>query len=86
MTTDSSVSMHHKKLQKLVVENYKVMNRLSHEVMNEVFRLHMQNHYSLRISSAFQISTFNTIFKGKENTSYLGLKIWKQVPEEIKYL
>lgn len=38
LTKGGSVSTHHKNLQKLVVESYKIVKRLSSEIMNEVFQ------------------------------------------------
>ena len=54
--------------------------------MNEVFQFQIQNHHNLGNNSTFRIPSFNTIFKGKESVSYLGPKIWSQVPHEIKSL
>ena len=79
--------MHHKNLQKLVIEIYKGVNGLCLEIMNEVFQFQIQNHRNLRNNSTFRIPLFNTIFKGKESVSYLGPKMWSQVPpDEIKSL
>ena len=86
MSKDGSVSMQYKNLQKLVIEIYKVANGLCLEIMNEVFQFQIQNHRSLRNTSSFRIPSFNTIFKGKESVSYLGPKIWSQVPDKIKSL
>ena len=44
------------------------------------------NHYNIRNNSTFRIPSFNIIFKGKKSVSYLGPKLWNQVPEEIKSL
>ena len=79
--------MHHRNLlQKLVIEIYKVANGLRPEIMNEVFQFQTQNHHNLRNNSTFRISSFNTIFQGKESVFYLGPKIWSQVPDKIKSL
>ena len=86
LSNGGSVSMHHKYLQKLVIEIYKVANRSCPETMNEVFQFQIQNHRNLRNNSTFRIPSFNTIFEGKESVSYLGPKIWSQVPDEIKSL
>ena len=73
---DGSVSMHHKNLQKPVIEIYKVADGLCPEIMNEVFQFQIQNRHNLRNNSTFRIPSFNTIFKGKESTSYLRNKIF----------
>ena len=78
--------MHHKSLQKLVIEIYKIANGLCPKIMNEVFQCQIENHNNLRNNSTFRISTLNTIFKGKESVSYLGPKIRRQMPDEIKSL
>ena len=86
LSKDGSVSMHHQNLQKLIIEFYKVVNGLCPEIMNEIFQFQTQNHHNLRNNSTFRIPSFNTIFQGKESVSYLGPKIWSQVPDEIKSL
>ena len=80
------LSIHHKNMQELVIEIYKVAIGLCPEFMIEVFQFQIQNHSNLRKNFTFRISSFNTIFKGEESVSYLGPKIWSQVPEEIKFL
>ena len=75
-----------KNLQKLFTEIYRVANGLCPKIMNEVLQLQIQNHRNLRNNSTFRIPLFNTIFKGKESVSYLGQKIWSQVPGKIKTL
>ena len=83
---DGSLSIHHKNMQELVIEIYKVAIGLCPEFMIEVFQFQIQNHGNLRKNFTFRISSFNTIFKGEESVSYLGPKIWSQVPEEIQFL
>ena len=45
--------MHHKNLQRLIVEIYKVANGFCPEIMNEVFQFQTQNHHNLRNNSIF---------------------------------
>ena len=66
--------VHHKNLQKLVIEIYKVANGLCHEILNETFQFQIQNHHNIRNSSTFRIPSFN------------DPKIWSQVPDKIKSL
>ena len=66
LSKDSSVSMHHKNLQKVVVEIYKDVNGLCPEIVYEVFQFQIQNHHKLRNNFTFRISSLNTIFKGKK--------------------
>ena len=55
---------------KLVIDIYKVVNGLCTEIIT-VFQFQIQNHQNLRNNTTFRISSFNTIFKGKESVSYL---------------
>ena len=86
VSKDDSTSMHHKNLQKFIIEIYKAVNGLCPEIMNEVFPFQTQNHHNLRNNSTFRIPSFNTIFQEKESVSYLGPKIRSKVPDEIKSL
>ena len=86
LSKDGSVFMHHKNLQKLVLEIYKVISGLCHEIINEVFQFQIQNHHNLRNYSTFRIPSFNTFFREKASVSYLGPKIWNQLPDEMKSL
>ena len=61
-----AVSMHHRNLQKLVIEIYKVVNRLCPEIMNEVFQFPIQNHHNLRNNFTFRIPTLIQSSKGKK--------------------
>ena len=78
--------MHHKSLQKLIIDIYKIANGLCPKIMNEVFQIQIQKYHNLRNSSTFIIPSFNTIFKRKGSESYLDPNIRIQVPEEIKSL
>ena len=48
--------MHHKNMQKLVIEIYKVVSGLSSEIMNEVYQFQIQNHHNPRKKFYFQHS------------------------------
>ena len=50
---DNSVKIHHRNLQKLVTEIFKVKNGLLPELMNEVFEF-IERPYSLRTTSHFR--------------------------------
>ena len=52
---DSSVSMQHRNIQTFATEMYKVTNRLSPEIMNEIFQIRKESRYNLRYTS--QLST-----------------------------
>ena len=54
------------------------------EIMNEVFKLRKERHYHLRHTAQFVVDPIHSVFNGSESASYLGPKIWKQIPVEIK--
>ena len=43
-----------------------------------------QTHYNLRHTSHFSTDSMHSVYNGTESTSYLGPKIWEQIPAEIK--
>ena len=63
---------------------YKVANDMSPDIMNEVFKLRNAPHYNLRHTSHFSTDPIHSAYNGTESASYLGPKIWKQIPAEIK--
>ena len=80
---EKSVRIHHRNLQILPTEIYKVLHDLSPTFMKEIFQLRNSN-YNLRKNPTFDTRNVKSIFSGTETISYLGLKILEQVPNEIK--
>ena len=52
--------------------------------MNEVFKLREETCYHLRHTRQFLVDQIHSVFNGSESASYLGRKIWEQIPTEIK--
>ena len=63
---------------------YKVANGMSPEIMNDIFKLRENTHYSLRHISQFLVDPIHSVFNGSESVSHLGSKIWEQIPFEIE--
>ena len=80
---DGSVSIHHKNLQALAIEMFKISNNLSPDIVKEIFRNRIVP-YNLRHNNSFMIRQVHTVYHGTESLSFLGPKIWEQVPQEIK--
>ena len=59
---DNSVSIHHRNIQALDIEMYKVTNGLSPEIMNEIFQIREESRYDVRYASQFTIHLF-TVFR-----------------------
>ena len=82
---DNSLNIHHRNLQKLVTEIFKVKNVLSPELMNDVFEF-IEKPYSLRTTLHFRSRKIRTAKYGIETPFYLGHKLWNLVPNEYKII
>ena len=71
---ERSVSVHVKNIKILVIEMFKVSNKLTVPLMNEIF-VKRNNAYNLRKPSAFVSPKVHSVFHGKESVSYLGPQI-----------
>ena len=80
---DNSFSIHHRNLQKLAIEMYKVHNGLSPELMKYIFP-ETSNPYNLRNKNPFAGANVRTVRYGTETISYRGPKTWALVPKYIK--
>ena len=80
---DSSVTFHIRKLQVLAREILKARNNLSPPIVQNIFRTTEQA-YSLRRDTIFEGRRIQTQRYGIESLTYLGPKIWSQVPNEMK--
>ena len=80
---DNSFCIHHRNLQKLATEMYKVKNNLSPTLMKHVFP-EREIPYNLRNLNSFQSTNVSTVFNGTETVAFRGSKIWAILPEDIK--
>ena len=90
LTKDGSVSIHHRNLQFLAVEIYKVDKGLSPVFMNDIFPKH-ENSSSENVSSNTRLkpSFYNpsnpkTVNYGLQTLRSLGPKIWGMIPMDIR--
>ena len=81
---DKSFTIHHRNLQKLAIEIFKVKNNISPMFMKTVFP-ESTNPYDLRNAPVFTTSNIRTVHNGTETISFRGPKTWSLVPEEIKH-
>ena len=79
-----SVSIYHKKIHALPIEMFKVYTKTSPEIMQEVFQIKYQGNYFLRNQRNFVIRTVKLVNYGLERVSFLGPKIWKILPNNLK--
>ena len=71
---DKSVTIHHRNLQTLPYEIFKVKNNMAPEILAEIFP-QKESNYSLRNSTALQGRSIKTVMFGSETISSLGPKI-----------
>ena len=79
---DNSVSVHHRNLQKLDTEMFKV--KLSPKFMHTTIVL-SSNPYNLRYDSSFKTENIRTVAYGSETLSFRGPQLWTQIPSDIKH-
>ena len=77
---DNSFTIHHRNIQKLAIEIYKVINSESPSIMKNVFPLTN----NLRSKNPFRTYNVHSVHYSTETISYIGSKIWALVPEKIK--
>ena len=80
---DNSFSIHHRNLQKLAIEMYKIKNNISPSFMNSLFSI-TNIPYNLRNNSDFKKENIRTVTYGSETLSFRGPEIWDAIPIEIK--
>ena len=80
---DNSFTIHHRNLQRLATEMYKIHNNLSPPLMRTIFP-ERETPYDLRYKNPFSSSNVHTVFYGTETISFRGPKTWALVPENIK--
>ena len=67
----------------LMTEIYKLLNDLSHPIMNDIFRK-QENYYSLRKPRSLVSKRKFTTTYGIDTISFRGPQIWQDPPQEIK--
>ena len=81
---DRSLSIHHRNIQNLAVELYKLFHGLSPSIVINVFHFNINIPYNLRSRSEFYSRNPDTVKYGTESISYLVPKIWSLVSNAIK--
>ena len=81
---DNSASIYHNNSHALAIEMVKVVNGMSPEILNEVFKQQSNLHYNLRHTSEFSVNPIHSVYSGTGSASYLGPKIWEQKHSEIR--
>ena len=85
LETDNSVSLHHKYIQALAIEMFKVKYKLCPEIAGDTFMERTSSQHNLRNRPDFITAQVHSVFHGTVSISYLGPKIWDIVPEGFKH-
>ena len=83
LKTDDSVSIHHRNIQTLATEMFKVKNNIVPKFMKQLFASKMSS-YDLRNNNSIKRRRVNSVCHVTELVFYLGPKIWDLVPNETK--
>ena len=83
LNPNKSVSMHHRNLQKLATEMYKIKHSIAPTLMQELF-LTYANPYNLRNNRCWQTANVRTVDYGTETLLFQGQKTWCLLPESLK--
>ena len=79
----NSVSIHKRNLQLLLIEVYKTMRNLNLSFMKEIF-VQRDMTYNLRNNFLMRIPKMRTSRHGIESLSFLGCRLWNNLPDEFK--
>ena len=82
---DNSCSIHHRNIQAMTIEMYKLKNNLGPSLLIDIFNLNNQTiRYNLRENTDFLIPNVKTVHYGKDSLQYFGSVIWKLIPIDIR--
>ena len=80
---DNSVTIHHRNLQKLATEMFKIKNHISSPIIQDIFPDYEPT-YDFRKSKFWEGSNIRTVIYGSETLSNRGPKTWEILPQSIK--
>ena len=80
---DKTVTIHHRNLQKLATEMFKVKNGESPEIMKNIFQV-IPKKYNLRNNRIWATHNVRTVYHGMESLSFRGPKTWDILPKYLK--
>ena len=75
LNKDSSAPIHIRNIQMLAIEMFRFYTGLSSPLMNNIFKLRVEDPYNVRHVSDFSRLIVKSVYHGTGSTSYLGPKI-----------
>ena len=80
---DKSFCIHHRNVQRLLIEIYKALHDISGNSLKELF-VKRESTISFRSKPELLIPSVNSALKGKSSLRYFGSVIWNSSPIEIR--
>ena len=84
LTKYNSVSIHHRNLECLATEMFKVHLGEALQILHDVFLLTEPSTYNLRFQFEFRTRPIRTVRYGSNSLRFLGPKTWEIAPSELK--
>ena len=78
-----SVTIHHRNLQMLATELYKVLHGFTPELMKVIFKKRNVTK-NFRKTSTFETRNIKSVYNGSETISFIGPKLWELLRSKIK--
>ena len=82
---DHSFTIHHRNIQSLDTELYKIKGNLSNEIMSSIFPSRLIT-YNLKTQSDFFRNSVNGSKYSLNSIRFFASKVWQMVPVELKHL
>ena len=76
---DNSVSIHHRNLQCLAMELYKIFSAIPPDIMNDIFPLNILFIYDIRKRQMLYTRFVKSVYRRNESLSSLAAKIWNLI-------
>ena len=83
LQNDKDVRSHHKNIQSLMIEMFKIKNESAPPIMDSMFERRNEP-YNLRNFQEFLTEKKGTVCYGLETLSYCSPQLWSLLPENIK--
>ena len=82
---DNSFKIHHKNIQLLAIELFKVKKGIANPILKDIFPLRTID-YSLRSQTDFSVNSVNTTIFVLNSLRYFASKVWNMLLLELKNL
>ena len=80
---DKSFKIHHRNLQKLAAEIFKIKTNIAPPILIDLFQNKSLSHnYNLRRENIFKTYPVNTVYNGTETVLYRAQQTWDIVPQK----